>query len=207
MDNRRILLKNSKIETVDLNLPNGTLWTSGNICKDSSGNYYIGNEWDYGCYFSWGNVDGYNSTDIYNFNRPNYSNTLGNKLGVNDIPFDQTYDAAYKYFGYNFRIPTVNEFEELANNTDREWTSFNGINGYKLMNKLNHNVYIFLPASGFYSTSVQKQGLVGTYYSTSVLDNDHAYFLYFTSTSFQYSAGAGTNRYIGMNIRPVCSPT
>ena len=47
------------LSAVDLGLTSGTLWAQGNIMKDGNGDYYMGDETDYGCLFSWGNVDGH----------------------------------------------------------------------------------------------------------------------------------------------------
>ena len=152
---RRMMMAGGRLE-VDFGLPSGKLWTVGNIVKDANGDYKIGKETDYGVYFSWGNIDGYNDGDGYAFTSANYANTGGSSLTANISPTDALHDAAYARLGAPYHLPTVNDFNELFDNTDYEFVSDHkgtGVSGYKVMKKTNHAVYIFFPASGDYGGS------------------------------------------------------
>src|SRR5574344_1810477 len=43
---------------------------------------------------------------------------------------------------------TKTQGQELIDNTTSEWTTINGVNGRKFINKSDSNKYIFLPAGG-----------------------------------------------------------
>jgi len=87
-------------------------------------------------------------------------------------------DAARANWGGAWRMPTKDEFDELINNTDKEWVAdYNGsgVAGYKFMKKGDRSVYIFLPAAGFrYGSSFNGQGSSGNYWS-STLYSDNPY--------------------------------
>jgi hypothetical protein len=150
-------------KTVDLGLPSGTLWAKGNIVKKGD-NYQIGEETDYGAYVSWGNVTPHFSSNNFKFD-DNYdwgtsnSGPYQSTPGVNimftsqhknaDYSADSGYDAARELLGGSWRMPTATEFQELYDNTDREWTTINGVSGMKFMKKSNHSVYVFFPAAGY----------------------------------------------------------
>lgn len=211
MQERRILLNNNKVPegTVDLELPSGTLWAKGNICKDSNGNYYIGEETEYGCYFSWGNIDGHNSGEGYDFGTSNslrYFYTPGNSVGANIPSNDTQHDAALACLGSPWRMPTKEEFKELCDNTDSVWTTINGVNGQKFMKKTDHSVYVFFHTAGVgYGTSIYDVGSNGYYWSSSWYSSGSAYYMYFTSTSIV--SQNSDNRFYGCTVRAVCSTT
>ena len=150
---RRRLLKeeSGKGEQVDLGLPSGTIWARGNIMPDGNGGYKIGEETDWQTpYFTWGNVnvvfpttydvvDGAGYIGVfennYDFSKSIYQQTPGYSLTGN-IPLNKNYDAAIKYLGSPWHIPTKNNFQELIDNTDLEAVEIDGILGQKFMQKM-----------------------------------------------------------------------
>lgn len=65
----------------------------------------------------------------------------------------------------NNRLPTVDEMEDLVKSCIWEWTTQNGVNGYKVTSKRNGNS-IFLPAAGQkYGDGISQVGEVGMYWS------------------------------------------
>lgn len=190
---------------VDLGLPSGLLWCTHNIGATK--------ESDYGKYFSWGNIVGHKSTnsstfdDSYDFGTSNsgpYASTAGATLTGN-IPANVIYDAAQAIMGGDWRMPTSAEFQELRDNTDREWTTIDGVVGYKFMKKTDHSVYVFFPAAGRgRSISVNSRGSEGYYWSSSYLNSGNAFNMLFDSSSV--SPQGSSNRYIGYSIRPVMPP-
>lgn len=201
---RRRLMKSGMPDGfVDLGLPSGTLWAKGNICKDANGKYYIGEETDYGCYFSWGNIEGHNVGDGYNFNGETYYNTAGSSLTSNIDPDDASHDAALACLGSPWHMPTKAIFLELYRNTDQQKTTIDGVTGWKFMKKTDHSVYIFFPAAGSWS-STQIDGTEYCHYWTSTLYSDsQANCMSSSRYSLNFSSSL---RSIGKSIRAVIGP-
>lgn len=207
---RRILLtKETPSGFVDLGLPSGRLWAKGNLVKDSQGNYTIGDETDWGTYVSWGNIDGHNEGEGYDFSLANYNSSSGASVSA-DIPSnDASHDICFARLGSPWFLPTKSDFYDLIYKTDKQWVAnYNGtgIKGYKFMNKSDHSIYIFLPASGLYNgTTLEARNSMGFYWSSnfkSAVGGGHrAYPLYFRQSSISYNSDNGC-RY-GMSIRPV----
>jgi len=191
---------------VDLGLPSGLKWAQANIVKDAQGNYAIGeNPEDYGCYFSWGNIVGHNNGEGYDFGTSNsgpYASTPGKQVSANIASNDAQHDAALALLGSPWRLPTKEEFKELYDNTDREWTTINGINGWKFMKKTDHSVFVFFPAAGLgRGTSINNVGSYGYFWSSSWYSADIAYYLYFSSSSV--NPQNNNSRYYGFSVRAV----
>ena len=199
---------------VDLGLPSGKKWAIGNIVSDGNGGYKVGEETDFGAYFSWGNIvphfsaNGSTFDDSYDFGTSNsgpYASTPGASVGANIPTNDAQHDAALALLGSPWHLPTKEDFQELYDNTDNEWVAdFNGtgVAGRKFMKKTDHSVYVFFPAAGYgYGTSLSNRGSYGVYWSGSWYSAVNAYFLYFSSSSVNpqhYS-----NRCRGYSVRAV----
>ena len=207
-------------EYVDLGLPSGTLWATCNIGAD--------NPEDYGLYFAWGETTGYtqDTTDGHSFNWVSYKYAIDNyntltkycsycpdtDFGYNEFTDNLTElvpedDAAYVNWGANWRMPSLDQIEELYNSsyTTTTWTTRNGVNGWKITSNSNGNS-LFLPAAGCRGgTSRSNVGSYGYYWSRS-LDRslpNYGWYLDF------YSSFIGTNgyyRFYGLSVRPVRSP-
>ena len=196
---------------VDLGLTSGKKWAIGNIVSDGNGGYKVGEETDYGAYFSWGNIvphfssNGSTFDDSYNFGTSNsgpYASTPGNSVGANIPSNDAAHDAALALLGTPWHLPTKEDFQELYDETDNEWTTINGVAGRKFMKKTDHSVYVFFPAAGDgYGTSLYNRGTYGSYWSASWSSAAYAYYLSFNSSSVtpQYR----NNRYNGYSVRAV----
>ena len=186
---------------IDLKLPSGLLWAKGNIVK-SGNTYSIGEETDYGAYFSWGNVDGHNNGEGYNFTSTIYNRTAGKSQVTNIDSNDADHDAALACLGSPCHLPTKENFQELYDNTDTEWTTINGVVGRKFMKKTNHSVYIFFPADGMYNgTSFSERGTSGYYWSSSYISSSYAYYLLFGSSGVYPQMEI--SRYYGFSVRAV----
>ena len=199
---------------VDLGLPSGKKWSVGNIVSDGNGGYKVGEETDFGAYFSWGNIvphfsaNGSIFDDSYDFGTSNsgpYASTPGASVGANIPTNDAQHDAALALLGSPWHLPTKDDFQELYDNTDNEWVAdFNGtgVAGRKFMKKTDHSVYVFFPAAGYgYGTSLYSRGSYGYYWSGSWDSADDAYRLYFSSSSV--SPQDSRNRYSGYSVRAV----
>ena len=129
----------------------------GNLAKDT-GNKIAGHEYvdlglsvkwatcnvgasspeDYGGYYAWGETETKASYDDDN------CETWEKKIG--DIG-GTSRDVAHVKWGGSWRLPTLDEIEELEDNCDYEWTTLNGVWGGKYTSRKNGNS-IFLPAAG-----------------------------------------------------------
>lgn len=190
-------------DAVDLGLPSGLKWASYNLGATAPE--------EYGLYFSWGNVAGHASSngstfdDGYDFGSSNsgpYASTPGASLTANIASNDASHDAAKAMLGGSWHMPTKDNFQELYDNTDNEWTTINGVYGRKFMKKTDHSVYIFFPAAGYgRGTSLNGRGSGGNYWSSSWYSADRAYRMYFDSSSVYPQIY--NNRYYGYSVRAV----
>ncbi|MBQ1774209.1 MAG: hypothetical protein IIZ97_08235, partial [Prevotella sp.] len=190
---------------VDLGLPSGKKWAIGNLVKDAQGNYSIGEETDWGTYVSWGNIIGHNEGEGYNFDQTTYDSTPGHSVAANIPSNDAAHDIALATLGSPWHLPTKEDCQELYDNTDSEWVAdYNGtgVAGRKFMKKSDHSVYVFFPASGYYSgTSLGNRGTYGRYWSSSFYSATNAYLLGFNSSSV--NPQLYSSRRNGLTVRPV----
>ncbi|MBQ7663715.1 MAG: hypothetical protein IJS43_00640 [Bacteroidaceae bacterium] len=188
---------------VDLGLPSGTKWADCNIGASSPT--------DYGVYLAWGETSVKNN---YNWNTYKYGNDYGkltkyctrpdygkNGLDDNKTELDLDDDVAHTQWGGKWRMPSKAQIEELIANTNSQWTTIKGVNGY-LFKATNGNS-IFLPAAGYRSgTSLDCAGS-GGYYWSRTLNADYPYYAYNLGFSSGYMYVNGYNRYYGRTVRPV----
>ena len=195
------------VVAVDLGLPSGTKWANMNIGASMAE--------DYGWYFAWGETVGYSGTstsrsfwwDSYtkfgtfdSSAAPDYGFTKYNKTN-GPTTLQAVDDAATALWGSKWKMPTAAQMEELVDNTDKEYATTNGVNGYKFMKKSDHSVFIFLPAAGYFQGESANPGVLADYW-TSTLDEKAAlaFILYFSQTSIYMFQTAS---YYGCPIRPV----
>lgn len=198
----------TQYEYVDLGLPSGLKWAKCNLGAE--------NETDYGYYFQWGDiVDKSNAECSWatykhckgfydNLTKYNTSTNYGENPD-NKITLDPVDDAARVHMGGDWRMPTLDEIQELLDNTDKEWIKdYNGtgVNGRKFTSKTNGNS-IFIPAAGLRSGSLSfYQGHFCDVWSSSVniLDPFNAWDLDFGSGG---SLVAYMSRGYGLSVRGV----
>ncbi len=186
-------------EYVDLGL--SVKWATCNVGANSpeeSGNY-----------FAWGETEtkAEYSSATYKWSRGKYNTytkycilptegTVDNK-----ITLELSDDAANANWGGNWRMPSVDELNELYNECTWEWGINNGVGGFFITGP-NGN-YIFLPPAGYiYDSNFTYVGSVGTYATSSLssIDSNTLNSLYFES------GGPGVTRVsreTGVSIRPV----
>lgn len=178
----------TKGEEVDLGLSvNWASWNMGAKVPEEYGNYY-----------AWGEIKPrnrfYKEDYIYYKNDNDYY----------DIGYDISgtkYDAAYIRWRDDWRMPTKEEYEELCKQCHWQWTTTNGINGYKIIGPNGNS--IFLPAAGYrLGTKVYDLGTDGHYWSSTqnTIHAGNAYCLYFSNG---YNGRNSFYRNHGYTIRPV----
>ena len=154
---------------------------------------------EYGDYYAWGETS---TKSVYD-----EDNCATWKKDMYDIS-GTSRDVARAKWGGKWRMPTPDEFYELLDECTWEWTTRNGVNGYKVTGP-NGN-FIFLPAAGFRKgTSLHSAGDEGNYWSStpdedfncdSYFRNRDSYYLDFCS---DYPDVNWLNRKLGLTVRPV----
>lgn len=142
--------------------------------------------------YAWGETE--TKSSYTEFNSITFDKRFGNIGG------DSQYDAARNKWGGSWRLPTNSEWQELIDNCTWQWTSRNGVNGYKVTSNRNSRS-IFLPAIFSGETSPCSQGDYGAYWS-STPDNYES----FSNALYMYSGTYYTFsdiRYYGYCVRPV----
>ena len=190
-------------EYVDLGLPSGIKWATCNVGATKPE--------EYGGYYAWGETE-----EKVNYDWSSYKWCNGNAYSMTKYCTDNNYgavdnssildledDVAHLKWGGSWRMPTGSELEELYENCDWQWTTFNDVYGY--LGKGPNGNCIFLPAAGSYSyISIDGMGCYGIYWA-SLLDDDSnngAWALYFGADDWDFDEN--NYRYNGRSIRPVC---
>lgn len=170
--------------------------------------------WEYGGYYAWGETkEKYSFDDFALWSTYKYCNgshdsmtkycTSSNYGRVdNKTTLEPTDDVATVKWGGAWRMPTRAEQDELRNKCTWEWTTLNGIKGYRVTGP-NGN-YIFLPAAGgpgaagFYE---------GNYWSSSLSSSrsSAADYIIFRYDGFYNIIDWDDNgRNNAQSVRPVC---
>ena len=166
---------------------------------------------EFGYYFAWGEIEPkdeyswstykWSNSDGSIFTKYNANQSMGivdnkNVLGLED-------DAARMNWGGDWRMPTLEEWQELYTQCVWVWTTQNGVKGHKITSKTNGNS-IFIPAAGRKSNNkVDLGGLFGCYVTSTLVyhNSSYSYYIYCgTSYAYEYSNA----RFVGHPIRPVC---
>ena len=207
MNRRRLYGQVVPTQYVDLGL--SVNWATGNIVKNGN-TYSIGEPTDVGAYYSWGNIDGHNKEEGYNFDDSTYNSTAGSSLSANIASNDSAHDAALACLGSPWRLPTKEECDELVNNCTVTFvTSYNGVNIAGSVFRSNKpgytNAEIFMPVTGRYVETTLYWGDSEGYYWTSTYSKDN----YRLAASFFFNNRRAftnyPNRYVGQSIRAVQS--
>ena len=169
---------------VDLGLPSGTLWATMNIGAESPEQY--------GTYFAWGETS----------QKTNYSYDAYTSIDVAELPADK--DAATVNWGELWQMPCREQIQELVDEeglyVTKQWTTQNGVNGWKITSKSNGNS-IFLPAAGlFRDEAITGKGERGGYWGRTLDMDGYAWCIYFNTGYCGYNSMSGAT---GMTVRPV----
>ena len=169
---------------LDLGLPSGTLWATRNIganCPE-----------DYGDYFAWGETA---PKELYDRNTYKWSDSDGNMMTkyCTDIRFgiidgktelEPEDDAASVNWGASWRMPTVEQQQELARNCRWRWAKRNGVYGIKCTGPNGNS--LFFPAAGARLDNLHTERGLGKYWSRSLFDSRFAHSLFFNQSGKMY---------------------
>ena len=181
-------------ECVDLGLPSGTLWATCNVGAE------IPEESGY--YFAWGETEPKSVHLWSTYEWCNGNNETMTKYCTvdNKTELDPEDDAAYVNWGPFWRMPTLDQLQELYDNCSWTWTNQNGWNG-RLVTGPNGNS-IFLPAAGCrWNERILSQSFYGYYWSRTLATNDST--AYDLSIDSKVVGCFGDRRRFGFSVRAV----
>ena len=187
---------------VDLGLPSGTLWATCDVGATTPEGY--------GVFFAWGEVYpkiayNWNTYQHCNGSENTYTKYCDNpSYGYNGFTDDLTVlqeedDAATVNWGAGWRMPTIEEMEELYQYTSQHWETRNGVVG-RVYTAANGNS-IFLSAAGW-CDNTHHQYTYDVYRWSSSLQagSNQAWTIGYYTTSTSLSTNY---RYRGFTVRPV----
>ena len=210
-------------EWVDLGLPSGTLWATCNVGADRPEEYgdhfawgetvpkelYHWSNYKWG-HWDWDTIDGYPlylEVTLYKYYYRNWKNNAYVE-GDNKTELDPEDDAAYVNWGSKWRMPTLEQMQELLEYCDWQWTERNGVNGH-LVTGPNEKT-IFLPAAGGRADTLYFDGSSGYYWSRTLCsqqklkmeaaDQEEAYIIYLDAC---FNEAWYASRFDGQSVRPV----
>lgn len=189
-------------EYVDLGLPSGLKWATCNVGASSPE--------EYGGYYAWGETEEKNdySYETYKWCKGTYDTMTkyctNSDYGTvdNRTTLTSSDDVATVKWGSKWRMPTMEEMEELNEDCIWTWTTQNGVNGMKVTGPNGNS--IFLPAAGYRNgTGFYDRGSRGNYWSATLFEyiNNCAFDLYFDSGGSRWDYWL--YRYLGRSVRPV----
>ncbi len=198
-------------EYVDLGLPSGTLWATCNVGATKPT--------EYGDLFAWGEASSKKTftSENYKFYKIKDDEieeitkyNTESKFGAidNKTELETQDDAAAVNWGGSWRMPTLEEMEELVSCCNWEWTDDyegSGVAGQIGKSKKNGNT-IFLPAAGGGDANGRViEGSHGRCWSSSLYSSypGYAYFLCFSSGAVDVRV-YGNDRDHGYSVRAVC---
>ena len=190
------------VEAVDLGLPSGLKWASMNVGATKPE--------EYGEYFAWGETQPKTDYSWSTYKWCNGSSNTQTKYNTsssygtvdNKTVLDPEDDAAHVNWGGSWRMPTLEEYDELINKCTWTWTTQNGVKG-RLVTGPNGKS-IFLPVAGFRNVAnLYYAGSYGSYWSSS-LRTDYPLIAWLVSfNSDDVRRGSGSGRDGGFSVRPV----
>ena len=194
-------------EYVDLGLPSGTLWAACNVGAETPEGF--------GDYFAWGETASKELFDWKSYRYGNFSHEQyemvkycsNSNYGINGLVdslvlLERDDDAGRARWGAGWCTPTIEEWEELFENTTGMWTTLNGVKGWRCTASNGNS--LFLPAAGYWWDDVLNADL-GLYWSASLNKEFpyRAWGFHFNSDSGHLCGSSDRNR--GQAVRAVFS--
>ena len=192
-------------DVIDLGLPSGIKWAARNV--DAA------RPWDCGGYYAWGETEEKNEYywydnykwshgDAYPYTYSKYCTDSIYGIVDNKRILDPEDDVAHVKWGGNWRMPNLEDLQELIDECTWEWGLLNGVYGYKVTGPSGNT--IFLPATirdGYLASSYGW----GEYWSRNIdrYDNNSAYLLSFHCSYGWYYSCIASYRFTGGSVRPV----
>ena len=195
-------------EYVDLGLPSGTLWATCNVganAPEENGDYFAWGETEPEDYYDWSTYKWCNDSSRAMTKYCTKSDFGYNGFTDDKTELDPSDDAAYVNWGPQWRIPSVDQQNELVTQCSWLWTTLNGVNGCLITGPNGNSM--FLPAAGCrWNDSLNSAGSYGFYWLRSLVHDlpGCAYALFFHSTNLGYESYSYRN--CGCPVRAVRVP-
>lgn len=199
---------NEQHECVDLGL--SVKWATCNVGAQSPE--------DSGDYFAWGETEPKRTYTENNYKfldpkdvdlplseyRHKTKYTVEKERGPvdNKTVLDPEDDVAHVKWKGSWRMPTIEEIDELIENCKWVWTYKNGKEGYLVISNMNAN-NIFLPASNSYVYNSVGSEPVGSYWSSTLRFNDDGVANYLTFDQDRVTRRYQCFCFFGLSVRPV----
>lgn len=153
-----------EIEMVDLGLPSGIKWANMNVGANAIE--------DAGSKYAWGETS---PKDEFTVNNYKFGSSASNLTKYNQTDgltvLQAEDDAATVNMGAGWRIPTLEEWNELNDKCTRQWTTVNGVYGYRFTGSNGNS--IFLPvwkatswmdgAGAYWTSTLSRRDALGAY--------------------------------------------
>ena len=165
-------------DAIDLGLPSGTKWASWNIGASKPE--------EYGGYYAWGETEEKDQYDLSTYLYFDGSNETCQYIG-DDIAGTE-FDVAHVKWGGTWRMPSIDQIQELFDNCTRTWTTQNGVNGILVTGP--NGATLFLPAAGcHWYSGLSNEGELSYYWSSSLYPrfDSNACSLYFSSNNWNWN--------------------
>lgn len=193
-------------EYVDLGLPSGTLWATCNVGSNTPEGY--------GDYYAWGETE---PKELFDWKSYKYGRFIHEQYELNKYCTDSAYglngfvdhltvmepddDVARVCWGEGWRMPTIEEWEELFLNTAGVWTTLNDVKGWRCTASNGNS--LFLPAAGYWWDDAFNADL-GPYWSRTINKEFpyRAWGFHFNCDSSHLCGSSDRNR--GQTVRAVC---
>ena len=206
------LITATRYTAVDLGLPSGRLWANMNIGAEK--------ETDYGLYFQWGDTVGYAdashstwATCPGNGGNSDYnvdSLVAWDAENLSDGILKPEVDAATVNMGGNWRMPTMEDLDELFDNTRVRTVRIDGVAGKTFTNMTDDSKYIFIPYAGnALDGSFNSLSETGNIWGSSFCSNPasgraHSDASYLHINSGSYYGPSWSERRDAFSVRGVC---
>ena len=197
-------------EFVDLGLPSGTLWSTCNVGADKPT--------DFGLYFQWGDIQGYNAEQIglgdgqkrfandfsdykWHLSGDEFDNDNFTKYKTEGDVLELDDDSAHFNMGGSWHMPSSEQIQELINETTSNWIKLDNVNGRLFTSK--NGKSIFIPAAGLaWDGSLRSEGSEADVWSSmlSAGNVNYGQYLYFGSGNINLSFN---DRCVGFSVRGV----
>lgn len=179
---------------IDLGLPSGTLWACCNVGASMPA--------EYGGLYAWGETQTKSdyTWDTYKYGWY-YPGDFSHLVDIGNDIAGTSYDVATAKWGEPWRMPSLEQIEELVENCVVEYTTQSGISGKKFIGE--NGGAIFMPFAGYREKKGHFQyGTWGFYWSSTQDSENPANAMWLSVTkSMEYSSSA--TRYEGHSVRPV----
>ena len=159
---------------------------------------------DYGDYFAWGETETKDKYSWATYKWCDGTSTNMTKYNTEDgkTILEPADDAAYVNWGGDWRMPSKEEVDELAQQCNWIWTTYNNVNGYKVTGPNGNS--IFLPAAGYKGAGpTYPAGEDGLYWTNTLEKQHYSYLIVLHYDAPPTQAGTQGTRCFGFTIRPV----